>query len=300
MTKTPIRRMFTKKVVTGLALAPFLYAVGSHAQSPLITKTNPKSTPPSLESKNMTSEQAQPNLPLFYKKLELLDTKKHKSLAVAKELADFSYASQTNIIPIVVTELSFASKHYPLVFVAEEKSPAPTLVAMVGLGDNKNLFVDAKGKWRAGVYVPAWVRRYPFITVKAEQNREAMAFDSTSKLFSGKNNLPLFENDQPTETLKRIVAFQNEFNVAFEQTAAMSRALKEAGVLEPATLTIGSGEKDKPGRNITGFLVVNEAKLRALDAAAIEKLHKANALGIAYAQLLSMSNLRTINSAAKQ
>jgi hypothetical protein len=291
--------MLTKKLVTGLALTPLLCAVGGHAQSPPSAKPNPKSNPPALESKKMTREQAQPNLPLFYKKLELLDTKKHKTLAVAKESTDLSYASQANIIPIAVTELSFASKHYPLVFVAEENSPAPTLVAMVGLGDNKNLFVDAKGKWRAGVYVPAWVRRYPFLTVKAEQNREAIAFDPTAKLFAGKNNLPLFENDQPTETLKRIVAFQNEFNAAFEQTAAMARALQEAGVLEPATLRLGSPEKEKAGRNITGFLVVNEAKLRGLDAAAVAKLHQANALGLAYAQLLSLANLQTLGPVTK-
>lgn len=236
-------------------------------------------------------------MPLFYKKLELLDSKKHKTLAIAKETTDFSYASEANVIPVVVTELSFASKHYPLVFVAEPNVPTPTLVAMVGLGDNKNIFVDGKGKWRAGTYVPAWVRRYPFLSVKTADKREAIAIDPSAKVFTGKNNLPLFQKEEPTDTLKRIVTFQNEYNAAFEQTNAMVNALKEAGVLEAATITIGNpSDKEKPGRNLAGFLMVNEAKLRALDSTALFKLHQTNALGLAYAQLLSMANLQTFGA----
>jgi hypothetical protein len=287
-----VNRFSLKYLLACIALSPALVTVPLVAQGQAV-----RSPSPTQDRGQISDQQTSASLPLFYQKLELLDTKKHKSLAVAKDGSDLSFAGKANVIPIVITELSLASKHYPLVFIAEGSAPAPTLVALVSLGDNQNLFVDSKGKWRTGSYVPAWVRRYPFLTVKAEQNRDAIAFDPTSKLFSGKNNLPLFDNDQPTETLKRIVAFQNEFNVAIEQTTIMVKALQDAGILEPATLTIGSNEKDKPGRSITGFLVVNEAKLRALDSAAVTKLHQANAFGLAYAQLLSMVNLQTMNAA---
>jgi hypothetical protein len=259
-------------------------------------KTTQKPTQKIEETKKMTPDQTQGSLPLFYQKLELLDKQKHKALAVAKEFNDFSFAAKANVIPVVVTELSFAAKHYPLVFVAEQGAPTPTLVAMVGLGDNKNIFVDAKGKWKTGAYTPAWVRRYPFLTVKADDKRDAIAFDPTSKLFGGKNSLPLFQDSEPTDALKQIVSFQNEFNTAFDQTGVMAAALMAAGILEPASLAIGNPDKDKTGRNITGFLVVNETKLRALDATAIANLHKANAIGLAYAQLLSMANLQTFSN----
>lgn len=236
------------------------------------------------------------SLPLFYKKLELLDANKHKALGVAKELTDLSYASQTDFIPIAASELSFASRHYPLVFVAEASDATPTLVAMVGLGENKNLFVDAKGRWRSGVYIPAWVRRYPFITVKTQDNRDAVAFDPDAKIFTSKNSLPLFENDKPTLALERILAFQNEFNAAFEQTQAMAKALQNAGVLEPSTLSIGGNDKDRQRRSVSGFLVVNEEKLRSLDGASLAKLNEANALGLAYAQMLSLVNLQSLTA----
>jgi hypothetical protein len=244
------------------------------------------------------SKDKEQSLPLFYQKLELLDANKHKALTVAKELTELSYAGQTDFIPIAASELSFASRHYPLVFVSEAQDATPTLVAMVGLGDNKNLFVDAKGKWRSGVYIPAWVRRYPFITVKTQDNRDAVAFDPEAKIFTAKNGLALFENDKPTVALERILAFQNEFNAAFEQTQSMAKALKEAGVLEPSTLSMGGSDKDKPRRAISGFLVVNEEKLRALDPAALAKLNEANALGLAYAQMLSLANLQSLAAGA--
>lgn len=276
----------------GLALAQIFFAGHVLAQTPA-----PAKAPSKPEAAQTNKEQAQTGLPLFYQKLELLDVKKHRALAVAKEHRDLGFASAANIIPIIATELALASKHYPLVFVPQANTPLPTLVAMVGLGDNKNIFVDAKGKWRSGVYVPAWVRRYPFLTVRGEENREALAFDPGSKLFTGKGNLPLFEKDQPTDTLKQIVAFQSEYNAGFQQTTAMVAALQEAGVLEAATFSIGGTDKDKPGRSISGFLVVNEAKLRALDSAAVYRLHQANALGLAYAQLLSMVNLQSFSPA---
>lgn len=282
----------SRALFLGLVLSQALLATSAHAQGQPPTKAGPVANDAKKAGEGTANA-----MPLFYKKLEVLDSKKHKSLAISRE-TNFSFAAEANVIPLVASELSLASKHYPLVFVAEANAPAPTLVAMVGLGDNKNAFVDPKGNWRVGAYVPAWARRYPFLSVKTPDKREAIVFDPGAKTFLGKNNLPLFQNDQPTDTLRRIVTFQNEYNAAFEQTTAMVTALKDSGVLEAATLTIGNAtDKAKPARNITGFLVVNEAKLRALDSAALSKLHQANALGLAYAQLLSMSNLQTFSAA---
>ena len=43
-------------------------------------------------------------------------------------------------------------------------------------------------------------------------------------------------------------------------------------------------------------MVVNEAKLRALNGEALEKLNTVNALGLAYAQLFSMKNLQNLTA----
>jgi hypothetical protein len=241
-----------------------------------------------------TTTETNRQLPLFYQKLEILDSKKHKDLGIRKTPTDFRFAKQANVIPVLVSEVSLAAKSYPLVFVQEKDSAAPTVVALVSLGDNKNLFVDNSNQWKKGSYVPVWVRRYPFFSIKANEQNNAIAFDPTAELFKGKDLTPLFKDEKPTDALTNIIKFQGEFELAYQQTQTLSKALLDAGILEAATLTIGVPEKDKGPRNITGFMVVNEAKLKALDDAALIKLHKANALGLAYAQMFSMSNLQTL------
>jgi hypothetical protein len=67
----------------------------------------------------------------------------------------------------------------------------------------------------------------------------------------------------------------------------------QAEVLEDASFSIRQGQSDKP-LNVQGFMVVNEPKLKALKMGQVDALHRADALGLAYAQLLSMGNLRPI------
>ncbi|MEI7429059.1 MAG: SapC family protein, partial [Betaproteobacteria bacterium] len=50
-------------------------------------------------------------------------------------------------------------------------------------------------------------------------------------------------------------------------------------------------------QKIGGFLIVSEAKLKALAADALKKLMAADALGLAYAQLFSMGNLGNLFAA---
>lgn len=81
-----------------------------------------------------------------------------------------------------------------------------------------------------------------------------------------------------------------------EATAAAAKALNEAQVLESAGLTFNPADAQSEPQTVSGFMVVNEAKLRALDGAALEKLNQANALGLAYAQLFSMKNLENLTA----
>ena len=237
-----------------------------------------------------------PMLPLFYKSVELFDSSKHASLGLSQTQDPFAFASATNIVPILLTEITFAMAHYPLVFIMEEGATVPALVALVGNGDGKNQFVSASGAWRAQTYVPAWVRRYPFILVNqnADSPNAALAFDPSSDLLSDKHPIKLLKEGQATEALNGILEFQRNMASSLEATAAVAKALNEAGVLEAAGLTFNAPDGKTEPKKVSGFMVVSEARLRALDGAALEKLNQANALGLAYAQLFSMKNLQNL------
>lgn len=208
---------------------------------------------------------------------------------------NYAFASDTNIIPLLVSEITHAVRHYPIVFIKDQNTSAISLVALVGKGDGKNQFVNAEGHWRQGVYVPAWVRRYPFALMADAKGEGMLALDVEADVFKDKRDAQtLMSSDgQPTDLLQKIVKFQKEFLSHSQLTERVVLALAQAQVLEEAGLSIRQAQSDKP-LNIQGFMVVNERKLKSLEAPALEKLHLADALGLAYAQIFSMGNVAQV------
>ena len=235
------------------------------------------------------------SLPLFYKTLVPFSSIEHRSFTLPKALGSHAFASSTDIIPLLVSEVTHAVRHYPIVFIKDQASSAVTLVALVGKGDGKNQFVGTDGQWRQGVYVPAWVRRYPFALMADAKGDGMLALDVQAAVFEDKRDAqPLVSSDgQPTEQLQKIVEFQKEFLSQSQLTVRVTQALVQAEVLEDAGLSIRQAQSDKP-LNVQGFMVVNERKLKALNAEQLETLHRADALGLAYAQLFSMGNVPQI------
>jgi hypothetical protein len=89
------------------------------------------------------------------------------------------------------------------------------------------------------------------------------------------------------------MAFQGEYRQLAQRTHTMVQALKDAGVLEEGSLQLQANAGGEP-QKIGGFLVVSEAKLKALSADALKKLMDADALGLAYAQMFSMGSLGNV------
>jgi hypothetical protein len=211
-------------------------------------------------------------LPLFYRSLVPFSSTKHRSLTRPKVQASYGFAADTDVIPLLVSEVQQAVRHFPIVFIKDRQSSVVNLVALVGKGDGKNQFVDANGQWRPWVYIPAWVRRYPF----------ALMADAKG-------------DGQPTEQLQKIMEFQRGFLALSQLTERVTNALVQVGVLEDAGFSIRRDQSSKP-LNVQGFMVVNETKLKALKMEQVDNLHRADALGLAYAQILSMSHLtQTVN-----
>jgi hypothetical protein len=66
-----------------------------------------------------------------------------------------------NPMPVTFTEFPLASRDYPLVFASSDQGKSYSPVAVIGLSNGENLFVK-DGRWDPLVYLPAYVRRYPF------------------------------------------------------------------------------------------------------------------------------------------
>ena len=231
--------------------------------------------------------------PLFFNDLVALDTEQHRRLTLPAERKHFGFAKGAHLLPLTFAEVGLALKHTPLVFVAEGETVA--LVALTGLPGQGNRFIDAQGEWMPGVYIPAYVRGYPFIALRPSDKAEpVLAFDPTAADFKTRGGQTLLGADgQPSEQLKGIAAFQAEYRQLAERTAVMTQALKTADVLEAGSLNLQPNNGGE-AQQIGGFMVVSEPKLKALSADALKKLMDADALGLAYAQLFSMGNLGNV------
>lgn len=266
-----------------LALAAAFSALvcAAHAQAPQ-TSIAPPASKSTVQLMNTPR-------PLFFSDLVAFDTEKHRSLSLPAQRKDFAFAASAHLVPLMVADVSSAVHNYPVVFVQEGEEVV--LVALTGLPNAGNRFVNDKGEWRPGTYIPAYVRGYPFIAVRPAKGVEPIiAFDPNAADFKAPDALPLVGADgQPSEQFKAILAFHSEYQALLQRTQAAAHALKAEGVIEAGQLTVQSA--DGKAEQIGGFWVVNEGKLRALSADALKRLMDVDALGLAYAHLLSMSNL---------
>lgn len=240
-------------------------------------------------------------LPLFYQSLVPFSLEVHGRLQFPESAPDYRFASNTNVIPLLANEAPIAQARYPLVFIPQTSESPATLAAVVGAGDGVNTYLDDDGQWVADTYIPAWVRRYPFFSIQAGEQAEPMlAIDPTVKWLKKKGGESFVgQEGKPTDRLQRVMAFNQEYQQMAAKTRELVQALLSAEVLEEGVMRIPiasdtESDKDQKSREIRGFLMVNEQKLRELSDEQLAELHRSGALTVAYAQLMSMQNLGKI------
>ena len=223
--------------------------------------------------------------PIFYRRPRPLvsETDGGKSLRLAP---DHGFARGTNSVRLNGGEFPLAMRSYPIVFSAAEPASA---LAVVGLADNENLFIGADGRWAADAYVPAYVRRYPFILMDQPGSSELIVcVDEESGLVVESAERPLFDAGKPTKLLQDAIGFCREFHAQSTATAAFVQALAAAGLLvsNEAHVTLNSGKHV----TLRGFDVIDEAKFNALpDDVFLEWRHR-GWLQLVYCHLMSMGN----------
>src|SRR3954469_19584448 len=97
---------------------------------------------------------------VYYEKPVLLDRDRHRKRRV-KPSSSFAFARKANSLYLAGVEFGEACKEYAVVFTRGANGKTVPVV-MLGLRSRENLFVDAQDRW-TGRYVPAFVRRYPFV-----------------------------------------------------------------------------------------------------------------------------------------
>ena len=223
-------------------------------------------------------------LPVFYKQPRPLRAEQDASLGLA-EASDYRFATTSNSVPLVAAEFTQVCKHYPIVF-AEGEKPQP--VALLGLRSGENLFVSEQGQWQAN-YVPAYVRRYPFIFMEnSDKSEYTLCIDEAAAGVSNEGGRPLFEDGKPTALVENALAFCRDYQGHHVFTNGFVEALVEAGLLNDnrADVTLATGEKLSMG----GFKVIDETRFNQLPAETLVLWRERGWLHLVYCHFISMSN----------
>ena len=237
------------------------------------------------------ANQGDQRLPLFYNSLTPLSSQLHPDHGL-KPRTDFAFTRGTHAIPLTVDEFASAQRHYPIVF-GLGANPAP--LALVGLNEGQNLFVDADGNWRQDVYIPAYVRRYPFMLAKLspEAQELSLCFDDSTDQVAANEGDRLFDNGQPSEVTKNVLNFTEQFEQAIARTRAFMDELNKLDLVIDGEVTIQQPGMPQPAI-YRGFRMVSEEKLQNLRGDQARKMVQNGMLGLLYAHLFSLSNIREL------
>lgn len=234
---------------------------------------------------------------LFYERPVPLNRAEHKDLRL-KAVPNVKFAMNAHSVPLTGAEFGVAARDLLIVFAGNDVSDSGP-VALLGLRQNENLYVDADGHWAANTYVPAFVRRYPFILAEKPAGEAGDDFtvflDEQYEGFNPSEGERLFKEDgTDTEMLSNAVNFLGEFQQNVTRTKFFMQQLLKHNLLEARNVRLQKDGKDgQEGKaiNLNGLFVVNEEKLRALDAATTHELMREGVLGWIYAHLLSLANI---------
>jgi hypothetical protein len=202
-----------------------------------------------------------------------------------------AFAATYAMVPLVGLEAARAAVAMPLSFI--EQSGRYLLVAMMSPVPGRNLFVGPAGQW-LGNYMPAAMRGYPFSLARVESSEKAVLCidEDSGSVVEGDTNpdaTKFFEQDGvPSAALKAMLDFLTRAEQNRTAKDLALAALAEAGVIQPWQLSV---EKDKQQTSVKGFHRIDESALNALDGETFLKLRKTSALGLAYAQLMSLQTI---------
>lgn len=220
---------------------------------------------------------------------------RHKKLL---PLTDFSIAGGMHAVFITATEFPQAALDFPLVFInvgdaaaaTEAERTLLTPIALLGVSADENLHVD-NGRW-TGRYVPAFIRRFPFIAAAVDgADAPGVFIDGGWPGFNDSAGEPLFtDQGKPAETLTRAMEFLERFEQEAQRTRQFCARLAELDLLKKmqADATLPTGDVVL----VDGFLAVDETKLLALPDAVVLELHRNGMLTLLHAHLMSLANLR--------
>ncbi|MEZ5830312.1 MAG: DUF6065 family protein [Dongiaceae bacterium] len=200
-----------------------------------------------------------PLLPTFFRNVTALSRAKHAKLGLRKD--NYAFAATMPLIHLAAIECAYAARDYPLAF-TDSNPPRP--VCVLGALPGINLHVNQAGQWRRDCYLPAAVRRFPFITLVNREKPDllTLGIEEDSGLLSADAPDKLLErNGEMTALCKEKLQFTAKLASEYEATEALCDKL-------PKDLLMSARNVAPP--RLAGRSVIRE--LRVIDPERLQSL----------------------------
>lgn len=222
----------------------------------------------------------------LYTQPQLLTVEEHGHLGLDTSGRPYDFVRSIRFVPLAAAEIVSAQMNYPIIFSDLEK---PTLLAVVGIFEDRNLFVDDKGNWDAASYVPSYLRCYPFALASRPNDQYAVVIDRDAPMISENPDQPFFEGRELTAPIQARVDFCTQFFTHQTASKAFCERLLELDLLsgQKATFT-PEGEAEE--QTIASYVAVDFDRLRKLETTIVEKLFQDGMLAAIYAHRFSLEN----------
>ncbi len=228
---------------------------------------------------------------LIYETVIPLSAARHGDCSVEIS-GNYGFSGEVNSVPLMAVEFPQAALEYAIVFAGSEGNLLPATI--LGVRGSENLFLSKEKAWEAK-YIPAFVRRYPFVFSTSPDGQQLIL--CIDEAFAGFNRegrgQRLFGDDgKPSAYVDNVLKFLQEYQTQFLRTQAFCAKVRELDVLEPmqAQVELASGERMALG----GFRAVSRAKLKAVPGDKLAELAQTDELELLYLQLQSMRNFLSL------
>ena len=204
-------------------------------------------------------------------------------------MTHFGFAAGVNSVPVVAAEFAAAAADLTLVFAGTDRAVMPAV--LLGLDQNQNRFVDDQGRW-TGRYIPAFLRRYPFVFAASEGSDDlTLCIDESydglndaghgERLFDAAGNRSLYLNG--------VLDFAVQYQAQYERTRIFCNRLVQHDLLESvvASFTDDQGAE----KRLTGFYRINRDRLKAIDPELLATMFGNDELELCFIHLASLANI---------
>jgi hypothetical protein len=224
---------------------------------------------------------------------QILNGEKHRQLRVR---TGYGAALGDAVMYVMTYPMEFRDIQgsYPILFTKDPNTGGFFAAAVLGLEPGQNLFLQ-EDRWDA-TYVPAMVRRQPFLIATSREGDEkppVVSLDLDHPRVSQDEGEALFDSKgEPSELLNQKIGLLEKLHRGLQHSSGFVDALLKHQLLVQVVLDLSFNDGGK--KTLQGFYCIAEERLYQLKGEALESLNQAGYLQPVFMAVASLSRVREL------